>query len=100
MSEPEGADNHIERMIGKWEASYVSFAKIDGRVQSPRQFDHLRRQVGAEGARATTCCYGSKSTRPGRNIKQTCCRSQTHRIEEWVGGQGGHRRKKCMIARC
>src|SRR6266850_1746728 len=57
MSEPESADNRIERIIRKWEMLYVSFTKIDARVQ-------------------------------------------THGVEEGVGGQGGHRCKKCVIARC
>jgi hypothetical protein len=72
MPEPERTDNRIERMIGKWEAFYVSFAKINGGVQSPSQFDHLRRQVDANCTRATTCGFGRKSTRPGRDVKQTC----------------------------
>jgi hypothetical protein len=82
MSEPESADNRVERMIGKRKAFYISFMKIDGGVQSPRQFDHLRRQVDANWARASTCGFGRKSTRPGRNIKQTCFGAQTHGIEE------------------
>jgi hypothetical protein len=86
MSEPERTDNRIERTIGKWEAFYVCFTKIDGGVQSPSQFDHLRRQVDANWARATTCSFGRKSTRPGRDVKQTCPGAQTRGIEEWLGG--------------
>ncbi len=100
MSEPESADNRIERIIRKWEMLYVSFTKIDARVQSPRQFYHLRRQVDSDRARATICGFGCKSTRTGRDVQQMCARVQTHGVEERVGGQGGHRCKKCVIARC
>jgi hypothetical protein len=50
MSEPESADNCIEGAIRKWEMFYVSLTKIDARVQSPRQFYHLWRQVDADRA--------------------------------------------------
>jgi hypothetical protein len=43
MSEPESADNRIEGVISKGEMFYVSFTKLDGGVQSPRQIYHLRR---------------------------------------------------------
>jgi hypothetical protein len=72
MSEAESADDCVKRMISKWEMFYVSFTKIDGGVQSPRQFYHLRRQVDADWACAPICCFGCKSTRPSRDVQQTC----------------------------
>ena len=81
MSEPKSADNCIERIIGKWKTLYVSFTKIDGRVQSPRQFYHLRRQVDSDRARATICGFGCKSTGTGRDVQQMCTGVQTHGVE-------------------
>jgi hypothetical protein len=100
MSEPESADNRMEGIIRKREMFHVSFTKLNGGVQSPCQPYHLRRQVDTEGARATICGFGCKSTRPGRDVQQTRTRVQTHGIEKVVGGQGGHPREECMIARC
>jgi hypothetical protein len=80
MPEPESADNCIERIIGKWETFYVSFTKIDGGVQSPRQFYHLRRQVDADWARAPICGFGCKSAGPSRDVQQTCTWAQMHRV--------------------
>ena len=81
MSEPESADNCIERVIGKRETLYVSFTKIDARVQSPRQFYHLRRQVDSDRARATICGFGCKSTRTGRDVQQMYTGVQTRGVE-------------------
>jgi hypothetical protein len=90
MSEPESADDRIERIIGKWEMFDVSFTKIDARVQTTRQFYHLRRQVDPDRAPASPCRFGRKSARPGRDVQQACTGVQTHGIQEGVGGQGGH----------
>jgi hypothetical protein len=79
---------------------YISFMKIDGRVQSPRQLYHLRRQIDADRARATTCGFGCKSTRPSRDVQETCTGVQMHGIEQGIGGQGGHRHKKCLVGCC
>src|SRR5437868_3514051 len=100
MSEPKGADNRIEGIISKWEMFYVSFTKFDSRVQSPRQFYHLQRQVDADRARATICSFGCKSARPGRDVQQPCAGAQAYGIEDGGGGQGGHRCKKGVIALC
>ena len=40
MSETEGANNGVERIISKWKMFYVSFTKFDRGVQSLRQFYH------------------------------------------------------------
>src|SRR5258705_4455305 len=87
MSEPESADNRIEPIIRKWEMLYVSFTKIDARVQSPRQFYHLRRQVDSDRARATICGFGCKSTRTGRDVQQMCtgCRPRRRGGGRWPG---------------
>jgi hypothetical protein len=85
MPESESADNCIERIISKWEMFYVSFTKIDGRVQSPRQFYHLRRQVDADCARALICGFGCESARSGRDVQQTCTKAQMHRIDSGFG---------------
>ena len=56
------------------------------RVQSLRQFYHLRRQVDADWARALICGFGCKNAGPGRDVKQTYTKAQMHRIEERAGG--------------
>jgi hypothetical protein len=96
LSESESANNCIERVIGKREVLYVSFTKIDARVQSPRQLDHLRRQVDSDRARATICGFGRKSPGTGRDVQQMCTGVQTHGIEEGIGGQGGLSCKKML----
>src|SRR5215467_6423748 len=98
MSEPESADNRIERIIREWEMLYISFMKIDGRVQSSRQFYHLRRQVDADRVRATTRSFGCKSAWASRDVQYPCTGLQMHGVEQGIVGQGGHRRKKCLIA--
>jgi hypothetical protein len=100
MSESESTDNRIERIIRKWETLYISLLKIDGRVQSPRQFYHLWRQINADRARAATCGFGCESAWPCGDVQQMRAGVQTHGVEQVVCGQRGHSRKKCLIARC
>jgi hypothetical protein len=87
MSEPESADSRIEGVISKREMFDVSLTKLDGWVELPRQLNHLRRQVDAEGAGAAICGFGCKSTRPGRDVQQTCTGVQTHGIQQGVGAR-------------
>src|SRR5206468_6965950 len=100
MSKPESADDRVKRMIRKWEMFYVSFTVFDRRVQLLRQFYHLRRQINADRACAAICGFGCKSTRPARDIQQTCTGLQMHGVEKRMGSQSSHRRKKCVIAPC
>lgn len=98
MSEPERTDNRVERIISKWKMLHVSFTKFDGRVQSPRQFYHLWRQVDADRAGTAICGFGCKSTRPARNVQQICTGARLHGVEQGIGGERGYLRKKCVIA--
>ena len=82
------------------EAFYVSLTIFDRGVQSLRQFYHPRRQINADRACAAICGFGCKSTRPARDIQQTCTGVQMHVVEKRIGGQSSHRRKKCVIALC
>ena len=100
MSKPESADDRVKRMIGKWEMFYVRLEKLDRGVQSLRQFYHPRRQINADRACAAICGFGRKSTRPARDIQQTCTGVQMHVVEKRIGSQSRHTCKKCVIAVC
>jgi len=100
MSEPESADDRVKRMIRKWEMFYIPLTIFDRGVQPLRQVYHLRRQINANGACAALCGFGCKSTRPACDVEQTRTGTQTHVVEQRIGGQSGHRRKKCVIALC
>src|SRR5690348_6303417 len=97
MSEPESADHRVKVVISKGQMFDIGFAKLDGRMQPPRQFYHLLRQVDSDGMRATTCSFGCKSTRPGRDVQQTYTGTQPHGIEKRLGCQGGHRCEEFVI---
>ena len=85
MSKPESADDCVKRMIRKWQMFYVSLTIFDRGVQSLRQFYHPRRQINADRACATICGFACKSTRPARDIQQTCTAVQMHVIEKRIG---------------
>lgn len=85
MSKPESADDCIKRMIRKWEMFYISLTIFDRGVHSPCQFYHPRRQINADGACAAICGFGRKSTRPARDIQQSCPGTQMHVVEKRIG---------------
>jgi hypothetical protein len=100
MSKSESADDGVKRMIGKWEMLYVSLAIFDRGVQSLCQFYHPRRQINADRACTAIRSFGCKSTRPARDIQQTCTRAQMHAVKKRIGSQSRHGGKKCVIALC
>ena len=85
MSKSKSTDDCIKRLIGKWEMFYVTLTIFDRGVQSLRQLYHPRRQINADRACATICGFGCKSTRPARDIQQTCTAVQMHVIEKRLG---------------
>ena len=58
-------------MIRKWEIFDVGFTVFDRGVEPLRQFDHPRRQINADRARAAFGGFGRKSPRPACDIEQT-----------------------------
>ena len=84
MSKPESTDDCVERMIRKWEIFDVGFTVFDRGVEPLRQFDHPRRQINPDRARAAICSFGCKATRPARDIQQSCTGVQMHAIEKRI----------------
>src|SRR5262245_36234207 len=100
MSEAEATDDRVKGTMCKRQMFDFGFAKIDARMEPPRQFDHPRRQIDADDLRPAACSRGCELTGSGRHIEEMRPRTQAHRLEERRNGYSCYRREKLLVGRC
>src|SRR4051794_19492666 len=98
MSEPEIADDGIERGVRERQALNVAFAELDPWVTRTGKFDHSRCKIDPDRISPTSQCCGCRKTRACRYVQEARAGADLSGVEELRDRKLRDRRKKLGVA--